>query len=858
MGASLRAVEGTTTIILPDLPVVAALPRLRSVLFRGRGAVLHAPPGAGKSTLVPLALLEESWLVGQRILILEPRRLAARAVAGRMAQLLGESVGETVGYRIRFEQRISPATRVEVLTEGILTRRLQTDPELAGVGLVIYDEFHERSLNADLALALGLEVATSLRNDLRLLVMSATLEVDRVNHLLQQVGLVSEVISSPGQSYPVAIHYLPRDPTGDPALYTAEAVRHALQNHPGDILAFLPGSGEIRRAQARLAELTRDVVLHPLYGDLPQEAQDQAIRPDNQGRRKVVLATSLAQTSLTIEGIGVVVDSGLARLPRFDPKSGLTRLDTVPLAQDGADQRAGRAGRLRPGVCLRLWRENRPLLAHTPPEILAADLAPLALELAQWGADPATLPWLDPPPPGALAQAQALLKSLEALDESGRITLLGQRMIELPVHPRLARMLLQSQSWGLASLPLDVAALLSGRDVLRSQGQVQSVDLGLRLAGLSAFRRGGRSAALHEGADPSACAQADATARQLERLLNSKTKPAKSGKSEFNEQALGKLLVLAYPDRVAGQREGSNGRYRLAGGRGAKLPLGDPLSRHPYLAVAHLDGGGSEGVIYLAAPLALADLRQVLAHDCRHLDRLAWDSATESVVARREERLGELLLDSRPLHRPDPDATIAAMLEGIGRLGLAVLPWTTKLRDWQARVLCVGEWRPLEGWPDVSDETLLERRSEWLGPFLTGLSRRDHLSQLDLETALTSQLNWEQRQALEQLAPSHCWVPSGSRHPLCYTPGLAPVLAVKLQELFGLADTPRVADGQVPVTLHLLSPARRPIQVTSDLRSFWERTYPEVKKELKGRYPKHPWPDDPWTAPPTARPKPRG
>ncbi|CAK0742480.1 ATP-dependent RNA helicase HrpB [Gammaproteobacteria bacterium] len=880
---------------LPELPVRGVLSRLAEVLATNRGSVLHAPPGAGKTTLVPLALREASWLAGQSILVLEPRRLAARAAAGRMAQLLNEEVGETVGYRIRFDQRVSRRTRIEVLTEGILTRRLQGDPALTGVGLVVFDEFHERSLDADLALALCLDVAQGLREDLRLLVMSATLEVDRVARLLRRVGLGGEVVATEGRSFPVEMRYLPRDPEGDPVPHVVGAVRRAfVEQQSGDVLAFLPGGGEIRRAQEMLAQVTEwvvdlpsgdrtttgthqdrpsgggGVVLHALYGDLSQEAQDQALRSDHKGRRKVVLATPIAETSLTIEGVRVVVDAGLARVPRFDPGSGLTRLETVRISQSSAAQRAGRAGRLGPGVCYRLWSEStqQSLALRTSPEVLSADLAGLVLELAQWGVDPIALEWLDPLPSGALAQARELLQALDALDELGRITAVGRALAELPLHPRLAHLLREAQASGYGELAADVAAILSGRDLLRTgmgRGPERSCDLSTRLEALVAFRRGGRNAALAHGADPFACSQAEATARQLRSLVM-----ASPAQGAVAPTEVGRVLALAYPDRIAGRRSGETGRYLLSGGRGVRLALGDPMGRYPFLVAAHLDAGRGEGVVHLAAPIDLVDLREVLAAHCQTLDRLVWDEATGTVLARREERLGELLLESRPLARPDPEAVRNAMLEGIRIIAkkalsggqsaenaLDVLPWTPELREWQARVLSLRGWRAEEGWPDVSDGALMESLPSWLGPFLDGVTRRDHLVRVDLAAALHGHLSWEQTRHLDLLAPTHLAVPSGSRLRLSYTPGEAPVLAVKLQELFGLGDMPRIAGGRVAVTLHLLSPARRPIQVTQDLRSFWERTYPEVKKELKGRYPKHSWPDDPWTAAPTARAKPR-
>lgn len=840
----------------PRLPIEDVLPALRAQLAAHAIVVLQAPPGAGKTTLAPLALLAEPWLAGRSISMLEPRRLAARAAAARMAELLGEPVGETVGYRIRFETRVSQATRIEVLTEGILGRRIQADPALEGVGLVIFDEFHERHLQTDLALALTLDAQRGLREDLKILVMSATLDA----HAVAQALGNAPVVASEGRQYPVDIQYLERDPDGPLPPAVAAAVREALARDPGDVLAFLPGGGEIRRA----AELLRAdpalarVRVHALYGDLPKAEQDRAIRPDAGGARKVVLATPIAESSLTIEGVRVVVDSGYARAPRFDPVSGLTRLDTVRVSKQSADQRAGRAGRLAPGVCYRLWTETtqRGLVARSLPEILSVDLAPLALELAQWGvADVNALTWLDAPPAPAMAQARALLRELDALDADGRITDAGRAMAALPLHPRLAHMLRAAQPLGLAGLACDAAALLVERDILLRETARQTCDLHDRVEALIAFREHGRAAAQSRGADAGACALAEQAAAQWRRLLGA---PAPPGAAQVHAQDIGLLLALAYPDRIAQQREAGSARYRLANGKGARLLCDDHLRKQAYLVAASLDAGRAEGVIYLAAPVEPAALRTHLATHIRTEDRVCWDEQQEAVVASREERLGEIVLHSRRLEEAAPEARQAAMLAGVRRLGLQVLPWTPEARGLQSRVLSLRHWLPEEDWPDLSDQVLADTLDQWLAPYLAGMSRREHLGRLDLFSILRDRLDWQQGQRLEASAPTHLEVPSGSRLRLRYVPGESPVLAVKLQEMFGLADTPRVAGGRVPVTLQLLSPAQRPIQVTQDLRGFWERTYAEVKKELKGRYPKHPWPDDPWNATPTARARRRG
>lgn len=834
---------------MPQLPINGVLPSLCEVLAGAPAAVLAAPPGSGKTTIAPLELIRQDWLKGQSILLLEPRRLAARAAAMRMAELLGEPVGETVGYRVRFDSKVSQATRIEVVTEGILTRRLQQDPGLEGVGLVIFDEFHERSLQADLGLALCLDIQRGLREELRLLVMSATLDTGAVAGLLGD----APVITGEGQSYPVELCYLDKPAEGRIPEVALRGVRRALAEQHGDILVFLPGGGEIRRLAELLApELEgAGIDLCPLYGDLSREAQDWAIRPHPDGRRRVVLATAIAETSLTIEGITTVVDSGWSRLPSFDPNSGLTRLETLRVSRAAADQRAGRAGRLGPGFCYRLWTlgEQERLRPHTPPEIQDADLAPLALELAQWGVpDPAELRWLDPPPVGAFAQASELLQTLEALDGHGRITPTGRRMVTQAVHPRLAHMLAVAAERGQGRLAADLAALVSERDLLpRIPGQPRPVDIEERLRLLQLWCDEGKGAARNAGTDLAACGRVAQASRQL--------RPRDEGQGEA--LSIGALLATAYPDRVAKRRGSDTESYQLASGRGARLPEGDTLGGSEYLVAAQLDAGKREGRIFLAAPVMLQELREQLGHQIVHRSVVHWDSRSESVIAQDEERLGALLLDRRPLETADPEILCHAMLEGIRQMGIDCLPWNEAARSWQARVCAIRHWQPEGDWPDLSDAALLAELDSWLSPWLNGISRRSHLQRLDLAAILRSRLDWQQQQLLDELAPTHIQVPSGSRKRLEYRPGEPPILAVRLQEMFGLAETPTVCRGQVPVMLHLLSPAQRPIQVTQDLRGFWERTYAEVKKELKGRYPKHHWPDDPWAAQPTARAKPR-
>ncbi len=836
---------------IASLPIHDVLPTLCEALASSPAAVLSAPPGSGKTTAAPLVLLQQPWLRGQTILMLEPRRLAVRASAVRMAELLGEKVGQCVGYRVRFDSQVSKQTRIEVVTEGILTRRLQQDPELKGVGLVIFDEFHERNLHADLGLALFLDIVQGLRDDLRLLVMSATLDTAAVSSLLGDVP----VVSGDGQSFPVDIQYLDAAPKKRMAEAAAKAVRQAVSEQQGDILVFLPGVGEIRRVDELLHNTLPGVEICPLYGDLSQGAQDRAIRPHPQGHRRVVLATAIAETSLTIEGISTVVDAGWSRLPRFDPNTGLTRLETVRVSRAAADQRAGRAGRLAPGVCYRLWTPSiqSTLQAHTAPEILDADMAPLALELAQWGVmAPAQLSWLDAPPTGAYAQAQDLLKRLGALDGQGRITAAGRRMTMLALHPRLAHMLLQAEAAGQGDLAADLAALLSERDLIpRTMGQIKPVDIEQRLQLLRCWRERGARAVTAMGGDARACRRVDQLSCQYRRSLESKGKPATDGVS------IGALLANAYPDRIAQLRAASSSSYLLSSGRGAALPEGDTLSSCDYLVAAQLDAGTSEGRIFLAAPVALSELRHEQKSHIKMFSSVQWDNREQAVSSRAEECLGALILACRPIKKADPEAICRAMLEGIRQMGISVLPWNDALRDWQMRVLSLRHWQPDKGWPDVSDKVLTETVEDWLSPWLAGISRKSHLQRLDLEAILSGSLVWEKQQALKQGAPTAIQVPSGSRKRLTYQPGEPPVLAVRLQEMFGLADTPTVCWGQVPVVLHLLSPAQRPIQITQDLRGFWERTYVEVKKELKGRYPKHYWPDDPWNAKPTARAKPR-
>jgi ATP-dependent helicase HrpB len=807
-----------------DLPVLEILPSLRDVLETHRLVILTAPPGAGKSTLVPLELLRELWLKNSGIVMLQPRRLAARAVASRMAAQLGEPVGRTVGYQVRLERKTSKDTRLEVVTEGILTRRLQSDPTLEGVGLVIFDEFHERSLHADTALALIREVQSALRDDLRVLVMSATLDAEFLSRVLGD----APVISSAGRAFPVEIKYAPRDPE-DVIRAVVSTVRRALEDHAGDLLVFLPGAAEINRVERMLEDL-EDVSIRPLYGDLPLEAQQAAIMPGP--TRRVVLATNIAETSLTIEGVRVVIDSGLARASRFDQGSGFTKLETVRITQDSADQRAGRAGRVAPGVCYRLWSESTQagMIAQRNPEMLEADLAAFALELAAWGSSETDLQWVTPPPATAMKQARGLLANLNALN-SGKITVHGRAMHALGTHPRLAHLLLEGKRLGFAALACDLAALLEERDPLPREA---GADAMLRLEALRSWHTDQGSS----GASTNALKRID----QLATSYRSKLE-VQANQGLLEPLTVGHLIALAYPERIAQQRTGARERYKLASGRGVKLPPQDVLSNDSWLAVAHLDAGSDEGRIFLAAPIDPRDLTP------ESRDVIAWDARTGTLVAQREQRIGELVLETKPLANIPEETRAKALCEAIRREGLEVLPWTDHTRQLQARAASLRLWRPDDDLPDLSEIALTETLEDWLSPFLTGIRKRDDFAKLDLETALKSALTYQQAQRLETLAPAKMHVPSGSNIKLEYAmDGGTPVLAVRLQEVFGLLETPTINEGRTRVLLHLLSPAYRPVQVTQDLRSFWQNTYPNVRKELGRRYPKHSWPEDPWTA----------
>ena len=818
----------------PNLPIRAALPALLAALAQAPNAVLQAPPGAGKTTGVPLALLRQSWLGGAKIVMLEPRRLAARAAARRMADLLGEAVGETVGYRVRLETRVSRRTRIEVVTDGVFTRMIQDDPSLDGIGAVLFDEFHERRLETDLGLALCLDAQSGLRPELRLIAMSATLDAGPVAALMGGAAM----ITSEGRAFPVEIRHLPAPAPDRLADAVVDAIDLALEE-PGGLLVFLPGGGEIHRVQRRLEtrRLPPQIDLLPLYGDLDPGAQDRALAPSPPGRRKIVLATSIAETSLTIDGVRQVIDAGLARGARYDPRTGMVRLETGRVSQAAATQRAGRAGRTEPGIAWRLWPEaqHRALAVRPEPEIVLADLAPLALELAQWGlADAGALRLLDPPNPAAFATARRLLTDLGAFDGDGRLTGHGRRMAELSLSPRLAHMVLTAAGQGAGVLAAAIAAALSERDIAGRDADLRArLELIERPAGNDAARR------------------AREIARRLARQIDVPWGPV-------DPAGAGAVLALAYPDRIA-KRRAEGGRFQLSGGQGAFLPERDPLAGADFLAVADLDGQVPDARIWLAAPLSQAELELALGDRIRIDDEVVFEPATRSVQARRRRRLGALVLGDAPLPRPQPAAVTAALIDGVRQVGLGTLPWTEAAQSFRQRVAFLARIEgDAGGWPRLDDTALLDGLADWLAPALDGKRSLGDLAGLDLLALLRGRLDWNRLQALDQRAPTHVTVPSGSRIAVDYGADDTPILAVKLQEMFGLAQTPTIADGRVRLKLHLLSPARRPIQVTSDLGGFWAGSYKAVRADLRGRYPRHPWPENPLEAPPTARAKPRG
>ena len=815
--------------MLPELPVSEALPALRAALSNASNAVLIAPPGAGKTTIVPLALMEEAWAAEGRILVLEPRRVAARAAARRMASLIGEDQpGGTIGLATRLDRQFSDRTRVEVVTEGLLVRRLQTDPGLEGVAAIFFDEAHERNLDTDLALALALDLQRALRPELRLLAMSATLDGASFAGLMAEGGTPAPVIESLGRAFPVEIRHRARDlrdPRDLPEAM-ASAIREALITHPGDVLAFLPGWGEIRRTAERLGGL--DALVLPLHGELPPAEQDRALNPAPDGQRKVVLATSIAETSLTVPGVRMVVDGGYRRAPRLDAASGLSRLVTLRIGKAAAEQRAGRAGRTAPGVAIRLWTEalHRGLPQADRPEILEAELSGLALDCAAWGAEPGALAFLDAPPAGTMAAARGLLRDLDALDETGRITETGRRMARMGTHPRLARMMLAAEGSAEKALAAELAALLEERDPLR--GREAPADIGLRLDLLA----GGDHAAADRGA-----------VQRIRRAASLHRRRLGIGNGVVAEGDAGALLAAGFPDRIAARRGAMDGAFRLASGQGARITGVDPLAKAPLLAVADLEIAGTEARIRMAAPIERAVLEARFPERLRREEGAAFDARTGAVLARRRLRFGPLVLEESPLPQADPAAMAAALAEAVASRGLRDLPWNEAARQTRARI---GWMRQVEGedWPDLTDEVLITSVGEWLEPHLAGLTRLQELAALDLAQILLGLLPWEARRILDQALPARLALPAGRSAAIDYAREV-PTLEARAQHLFGLPGLPLLAAGRVAMQVALLSPAGRPIAITGDLAAFWAGSWADVRKEMRGRYPKHAWPENP-------------
>ena len=817
----------------PPLPIDAVLDDLSRTLEAHNAAVLVAPPGAGKTTRVPLALLDAPWAKDKKIIVLEPRRIAARASADRMAKSLGERTGETVGYRVRFGSKISRATRIEVVTEGIFTRQILDDPELSGVAAILFDEFHERSLDADKGLALARDAQTGLREDLRILVMSATLDGARVARLLGH----APVVESEGRAFPVETRYLGRKADAPVERQMADAIASALRADSGSVLAFLPGAAEIRRTQNFLSERVQDASIEivPLFGALDAAVQDRAIAPAPKGMRKVVLATSIAETSLTIEGVRIVVDSGLARVPRYEPDIGLTRLETVRASRAAVDQRRGRAGRTEPGVCYRLWDEPQTtsLAPYTQPEILSADLSSLVLDLAQWGvSDPAALSFLDPPPQPAWKEAKSLLEELNALDAGGRITAEGKSLRALALPPRLARMIVDSHRAGAGEAAAEIAAIITERGL-----GGDSVDLEYRR---DQFRR---------DRSPRAASARDLARRWASQVAASE----KAGRQD--DLSTGLMLAYAFPDRLARNR--GNGSFVLANGRGAAIEQTSSLARAPYIAIGEMTGTAASGRILLAAQITENEIERHFAEHIATVDEISFDRGAMALRARRKRALHAITLSEATLTVSPSEHTARILADGLIAAGLDRLPWSKAARQWRDRVMFL---RRAEGdsWPDLSDDGLIARRDDWLVPALYDKIALKDISPGDLSDALMALLPWEMRARLDREAPTHFEAPTGSVLAIDYEAEQGPTIAVRLQELFGLNTHPSIAAGKVPLVLELLSPAQRPVQVTRDLPGFWRGSYAAVRSDLRGRYPRHPWPDDPANALPTRRAKPRG
>ncbi len=837
---------------MQDLPVAEILPDLKKVLAKNKIAVLSASAGAGKTTLVPPALLDEPWLKGRKIIMLEPRRLAAYAAAARMASNLGETAGKTVGYRTRLDTRTGPDTRIEVVTEGILTRMLQHDPGLIEAGAVIFDEFHERSIHADLGLALCMDSQETLRPDLRIIVMSATIDTNAISALLDN----APVIISEGRTWPVETRYLPLPASKgkvadhDVERHVALSVRKVLAEVSGSILVFLPGAPEIRRVERFLGKtgLSDDVIVAPLYSMLTPDEQKSAIMPAPAGMRKVVLATSIAETSLTIEGINIVIDSGYSRVPRFHKGSGMTWLETVRVSRASADQRRGRAGRTGPGICFRLWdeRSDSLLKPENDPEILNADLIPLVLELLQWGIkSPSELKWMDAPDESAFRQAAGLLAELDAVDERGRITATGKVMNSLGTHPRLAHMIVMGKSLGLGGLACEIAAILGERDFLEKNPCFRQSDMRLRLD------------ALHLVAKPdNEYSPGVSVLKRINKaadLLKKQVKLPDTGPAKDVDMT-GVLLGFAYPDRIAQRRHGKSPRFILSGGKGAWLNDSDSLACEEFITAASLDGDKQEAAIFLAAPIKRKELLEHFSSHIKTESICVWNDDIKGVVSFIRECLGSIIISEKQMDKPDSSLMEMAFISGIRKNRLGILPWKNESIQLRARLSFMAGTDDEEEWPDVSDKALLEGLGNWLMPHLAGISRISQISESHIIRALTSILSWHQQKKLNSLAPTHVRVPSGSLIKLDYNNGDVPVLAVKLQEMFGCRSTPLVANN-IPVILHLLSPAGRPVQVTRDIMGFWTGAYNDVRKDLKGRYPKHPWPDNPLEAIPTKKTK---
>jgi ATP-dependent helicase HrpB len=834
------------------LPVTNILPDLKGVLANKTSVVLSAPPGAGKTTLVPPALLDEPWLSGRKIIMLEPRRLAARAAAARMASNLGEEIGETVGYRTRLDTKTGGNTRIEVVTEGILTRMLQKDPSLMAVGAVIFDEFHERSINADLGLALCIDSQQALRMDLRIIIMSATLNTEAVSTLLGN----SPVITSEGHSWPVETRYIPvpaikrEYEKHDVERHVAITIRKVLAEEQGSILVFLPGAPEIRRVERLLNKtgLPDDVIIAPLYSMLTGDEQDNAIMPAPFGMRKVVLATSIAETSLTIEGINIVIDSGCSRVPRFDAGNGMTWLETVRVSKASADQRRGRAGRTGPGLCFRLWETKTDSLLKplNDPEILNADLTPLALELLHWGIkSPSELKWLNIPNEPTFRQAVNLLAELDAVDQNGRITYIGKKMNSLGIHPRLAHMIIRGKSLGLVGLACDIAAILGEKDFLKNNSSFKNSDMRLRIDALHSI--GTSDNEYFPGA--SVIRRVNKAASLLKRQMKlSDNAPI------YDPDMAGLLLAFAYPDRIALRRQGKNPRFLLSGGKGAWLDDSDTLANEEFITIASFDGDREETEVFLAAPIKRQELIKHFSTHIRTESRCEWNDSYNGVISTTKKFLGNITISEKQQDSPERSLTEKAFVSGIRKNGLSILPWNNESMQLRARLNFIISTDTDEKWPDISETALLDSLDSWLMPHLAGLSRISQVSADTLHKALSSILSWQKRKRLDELAPTHIRVPSGSFVRLDYNSGNIPVLAVKLQEMFGCNATPLIA-GDISVILHLLSPAGRPVQVTRDIAGFWARAYRDVRKELRGRYPRHSWPDNPLEAMPTKRTK---